>query len=156
FEGTNLNGGDNTVFIDHATINAVPPAFVDPSFEQPPLGSGPAAYQYEPSGTTWSYAGGGVGVASNGSAFNNPDAPENTQVAFLQRAGGSVSQLITFAAGGAYMVSFLAAQRPNNQQTFEVWLDGQIIGTFDNLTTSSYTLLTTSSFIVAAGVHTLA
>jgi hypothetical protein len=159
FIGTNLNsnvdGGDNTVFIDQPTINPMAPVFNDPGFEQPPVGSGPNAFQYDPSGAPWSYAG-SAGVVGNGSNFGNSNAPQGTQAAFLQGSGGTISQAVTFTAGGTYTVSFEAAQRPGNQQTFEVLLDGNVVGTFNNLTSASYTPLSTASFTVASGVHTLA
>ena len=51
------------------------------------MGSG---FQYRPAGTPWTYTG-GAGVAGNGSGFTacNPNAPEGTQVGFLQRPARS-------------------------------------------------------------------
>ena len=52
-----------------------------------------------------------AGVSSNGSAFTsgNPNAPDGSQVAFLQGTG-SMSQSVYLDAG-TYSLSFLAAQR---------------------------------------------
>ena len=52
------------------------------SFEAPDLANG--AFAYGPSGTDWTYAG-QAGVATNGSAFGNPPAPEGERVALLRR-----------------------------------------------------------------------
>jgi hypothetical protein len=65
-----------------------------------------------------------------------------------------MSQAITLAAAGTYAVSFLAAQRANNWQTFQVLLDGAVIGTFNAFTSTSFTALSTT-FTAAAGTHTL-
>ena len=64
----------------------------DAGLESPSLGAG--QFQYRPVGTPWFYSG-GAGVASNGSGFTagNPNAPEGTQVGFLQTTG-SFSQFL--------------------------------------------------------------
>src|SRR5207249_2223436 len=95
FVGLNPNGGDNTAFIDQASVNTAPPPpaqFQDGSFETPSLGSGASAYQYNPAASPWSFVG-LAGLSGNGSAFTsgNPSAPQGSQVAFLQ-ATGSFSQ----------------------------------------------------------------
>src|SRR5439155_1342257 len=82
--------------------------------------------------------------------------PDGTQVAFLQWTG-SVSQSVNFAAG-TYTLSFAAAQRGNYQassQTFQVLIDGAVVGSFTP-PGSSYSVLTTSSFTVLGGAHTVA
>ena len=59
---------------------------------------------------------------------------------------------------GTYALSFLAAQRANVQdssQTFQVEIDGQVVGTFIPKDTS-YRLLSTDNFTVTAGFHTIA
>src|SRR6185295_4362272 len=79
-------------------------------FEAPAV----AAYQYNPIGAAWTFAG-PSGVSANGSGFTsgNPNAPEGVQVAFLQGTG-SISQSISgFHAGVSYTVVFAAAQRGN-------------------------------------------
>jgi hypothetical protein len=155
FQGTDLNGGDNTVFIDQVAINSPPTSLNDSGFETPALANG--AFQDNPAGSPWTFSG-TAGVASNGSAFTsgNPNAPEGSQVAFLQ-AVGSVSQSVVFPAG-TYDISFSAAQRGNVQaslQTFQVLVDGNVVGTFNNLVGASYITLTTSSFTETAGSHTI-
>ena len=69
FVGLDPDSGDNTAFIDQASIAAVSsPSFSDPGFESPSEGTGSSAYKYNPSGAPWTYTG-GAGVAGNGSAF---------------------------------------------------------------------------------------
>jgi hypothetical protein len=160
FVGTNPNGGDNTAFIDQASISTVSssPTVSDPGFETPSVGTGSSAYKYDPtSGTPWTFSA-TSGVAGNGSGFTsgNPNAPQGTQVAFLQGTG-TVSQAVTFAAG-SYTISFSAAQRQNFQsssQTINVTLDGNTVNTITPSGTS-YASYTTSSFTVSAGSHTIA
>jgi hypothetical protein len=126
-------------------------------FETPSVGTGTyGAFQYDPTGSPWTFDS-GSGVAGNGSGFTdgNPDAPDGTQVAFLQ-SYGTISQTVTFAAG-TYSLSFLAAQRGNYQyssQTFQVLIDGNVVGTFTPDGTS-YAAYTTDSFTVTAGAHTI-
>jgi hypothetical protein len=128
----------------------------DFGFETPSVGTGPSAYQYNPSGSPWAFDS-GSGVAGNGSAFTagNPNAPQGTQVAFLQGTG-SFSQAVTFVAG-TYTLSFLAAQRGNYQassQTFQVLVDGAVVGIFTPAGTD-YVAYSTNTFTVGAGAHTL-
>src|SRR5262245_3995168 len=126
-------------------------------FEAPAVGSGAfGAFQYDPAGTPWAYAG-GAGVAGNGSGFTsgNPNAPEGTQVGFLQTTG-SFSQTMNLTAG-TYQLSFLAAQRGNFnavRQDFRVLVDGATVGTFAP-TSTAYVQFATAAFTVGAGVHTV-
>src|SRR5436190_5035295 len=113
------------------------PAFLYPAdsgFETPSIGTGWNAYQYDPSGTAWTFAG-GAGVAGNFSALNSGTnggyAPEGTQVAFLQGAGSSISQSINTPTAGSYAVSFWASQRYGNAsvQSIGVLVDGNLVET---------------------------
>jgi RHS repeat-associated protein len=134
------------------------PGLVDVGFEQPY--AGPAgtfgSFVYDPTGTAWTYAG-GAGVAANGSGFTsgNPNAPEGTQVGFLQGTG-SFSQSVAGWAAGSYQISFDTAQRGNDgsDQNFEVLVDGNVVGSFTPSGTS-YGLYTTPSFFVSSGTHTI-
>jgi hypothetical protein len=149
--GQNLSGVN---FVNVRLLDSLVPGG---GFEMPVVGSGPTAYQYNPSGSPWTFTG-TSGVSGNGSDFTsgNPDAPEGSQVAFLQETG-SFSQVANFAAG-TYSLSFLAAQRQIDQassQTFEVEIDGSVVGTFTPADTN-YRLYSTDSFTVTAGDHTIA
>ena len=130
---------------------------LDPGFEDPILGTGGSAYQYDPTGTAWSFRG-TAGVAGNGSGFTsgNPNAPQGSQVAFLQKTG-TISQVVNFAAAGSYQISFSAAQRGNHgtsNEEVQVLVDGTVVGTFTPASTS-YATYTTASFNVTAGSHTI-
>jgi hypothetical protein len=156
FVGTDPDGWDkdNTAFIDGVRVNRVLPVLSDPGFETPAVGAG--SFQYQPSGSPWTFST-LAGVSGNGSGFTdgNPDAPQGTQVAFLQ-GPSSISQAVNLAAG-TYSVSFSAAQRQNVQyssQTIQVQVDGTVVGTFTPGSTS-YTAYTTASFTVTAGSHTI-
>jgi hypothetical protein len=155
FRGLNPNGGDNTTFIDQVRVSFVA-TVIDPGFETPALGTGPSAYQYMPAGSPWTFSN-TAGLAGNGSAFTsgNPPAPDGTQVAFLQTTS-TIRQAITFGSG-TFSLTVSAAQRANTQsssQTFQVLIDGAVIGTFTPPGTS-YTSFTTNNFTVSAGAHTV-
>jgi VCBS repeat-containing protein len=133
----------------------------DAGFEMPNVGTGVSAFAYLPTGTPWTFAyglGGLAGVAGNGSYFTmgNFDAPEGTQVAFLEN-GASISQIINPGAG-TYTLSFQAAQQTNaffQTETIQVQVDGVVINQFQP-PDIHYTTYTTSSFTLTAGPHTIA
>ena len=113
-------------------------------------------FQYDPAGTPWAYAG-GAGVAGNGSGFTagNPDAPEGTQVGFLQGTG-SFRQDVPDWAAGTYQISFDAAQRGNYRHRAGLPGPGrwQRRGHL-HAPGTSYATYTTVAFTVAAGTHTI-
>jgi hypothetical protein len=152
FQSTNLNGGDNTVFIDQVTVNRQLAGLNDAGFEVPALPAN--TFQYRPAGSPWTFTG-NSGVSRNGSAFTgaNPGAPQGNQVLFLQQLG-SVSQNATFAAG-SYSISLSAARRggQTGTQTFEVLVGGNVVGTFNNVTSTSYNRFSTANFTVTDGTH---
>jgi uncharacterized repeat protein (TIGR01451 family) len=161
FVGLNPNGGDNTALIDQVALTAPPPPppaqLQDPGFETPSVGSGPSAYMYDPAASPWTFVG-QAGVSGNGSGFTsgNPNAPQGSQVAFLQTTG-SFSQAVTLSAG-SYVITFSAAQRATFQttsQTFQVRVDGVAEGSFMPVGIT-YATLSTSVFTIGAGVHTIA
>ena len=98
-----------------------------------------------------------AGVAGNGVGYftsGNPNAPQGTQVAFVQGAGSSFSQSINFSAG-THSLTFQAAQRGvNGGETFNVLVDGQVVGSFKPGGTS-YSTFTTNNFALSAGSHTI-
>jgi hypothetical protein len=155
FVGLNPNGGDNTALIDFVHFDVS-----DGGFETPVVGSGFDAYAYRPTGSPWTFSGLSAGVAGNGSeyTFANPNAPQGSQVAFLEQYG-TISQAINFAAG-TYTLSFLAAQESpdaaqDSSQTFQVEIDGSVVGTPFTPADTNYQPLTTAPFTVTAGLHTI-
>ena len=134
------------------------PQLADTGFESIQVGTGAwGSFQYDPTGSPWTFSG-AAGVSGDGSGFTvgNPNAPEGTQVGFLQE-NGSFSQQVAGWAAGTYTISFDAAQRGNYQasrQDFQVLVDGQDVGTYTP-TGTSYARYTTTAFTVAAGAHTI-
>src|SRR5262249_21694692 len=123
------------------------------------------AFQYSPSGGSWTFTGTGVtnngaGISGNGSGFTSgiPAAPDGAQVAFLQGEGSTIYQTLSgFQAGASYAVSFYAAQRGNinnGGERFDVYLDNTLLASFFPAS-SSYGLLSTPAFSTTAGSHTL-
>jgi len=157
FVGLDPNGGDNTAFIDQVVVSATTNQPLDPGFETPGQGSGAEAYTYNPTDSPWTFTG-AAGLAGNGSDFTagNPDAPEGTQVAFLQDTG-TISQSMDFTAGN-YIITFDAAQRANYQaslQTINILLDGVVVGTVTP-TDTTYLGYNSNSFTATTGLHTIA
>jgi polygalacturonase len=139
-----------------ATVATSAVAFLDAGFELPFVGIGfPGAYEYDPSGSPWTFTD-SAGVAGNWTdlTLGNPDAPQGTQVAFLENLGG-VSQTLVFPAG-AWTVSCLAGQWAGNSssQSIQVLVDGVPVGTFTPADVN-YAPFTSDSFTVTAGAHTV-
>jgi len=154
FQGTNLVGGDNTIFIDAVTVTQLSAGVNDTGFERGALT--PGTFQYNPTSMPWTYTG-TAGIAANNSPFTigNFPAPQGSQVALLQRTG-RMSQTASFPAG-TYNLSFFAAQRGNvpSVQTFEVLVNNSIVGTYNGVTGINYTPLSTVAFSLPAGSHTI-
>ena len=104
-------GGDNTAFIDDATLTKAD-SIADGSFESPALTAG--TYQLDPATSSWVFTG-SSGISTDGSDFTaaNPGAPDGSQVAIVQD-GGSMNQVLQLDAG-VYTLSFQAAQRAESQ-----------------------------------------
>jgi hypothetical protein len=96
-----------------------------------------------------------AGIAANGCGFtaSNPVAPSGTQVAFIQKSG-RIELTLPYPAG-TYKVKARVANRANvtAKQTVDVLIDGQAVGTFSG--TRSYTAVSSSTFVVTEGLHTL-
>jgi len=133
FEGTDLASGDNTVFLDNVQMDSAGGTSVPVAnfgFETPTIGSG---HRYNPEGGTWTFSGNGdhpsgSGLCGNGSAFGNPPARQGKQMAFLQGTGTISQAICGLRPGTRYRITFCAAQRPGNAQTWNVNLDNAVIG----------------------------
>jgi hypothetical protein len=145
-----LNSGDNSVFIDAAWINNAAPQVLDSSFETPVT----ASYEYGPFSGAWAITS-SAGVQMNGSPWGAPAAPVGAQTAFLQGSAATISQSLTFPAG-TYEVTFMAAQRTGagGAQAVKVYCDSTQIGSWTTIP-SAFTQMTTGSFTVAAGSHSI-
>ena len=141
-------------------------------FESPNLMGG---YGYNPSiaqqgGVGWNFMN-NSGIAANGSGFNVSQAPEGSQVAFLQQTGNALStfgQTIAGFSNGSYVVSFYAAGRPVNggasgPDPFVVGIDGtNLIFSGSSIVTpqvlsgsQGFQLFTSNPIQLTAGAHTL-
>jgi O-glycosyl hydrolase len=162
FAGLDTAGGDNTAFIDNVRllpVTTAPAQPVNAGFESPSVGSESyGSFAFSPAGAGWTFAG-SAGFSGNGSGFTglNPNAPEGTQVAFLQMAGSSISQTLSLAAG-TYAVQFMAAQRilwQYGQQDFEVLVDGATVGQYTPPADGVYSTFQTEPLTLASGPHTI-
>ncbi len=125
----------------------------DGSFEDVNIGTGWYSNQYNPTGSAWTFVGdSGLAANESGILCDNGNAPNGTQVAFLQ-FDGSFYQDINFAEAGNYTISFQAAYRVyGGASPFSVFVDGVNVGTFtpDSAAFHGYQ---TNSFAVTAGTH---
>lgn len=115
-----------------ATNQIVVPTIADSGFETPSLGSG--NYQYNPSGAGWTFEGAspdGSGLVANGSGFSNPDAPQGAQAAFVQESGSIAQAISGLIPGTSYTLSFVAAERPGDAQSWNVTMNGTTIGSYN-------------------------
>jgi hypothetical protein len=155
FVGTDLAGGDNTVFLDDVQVTIAPPPVIPNfSFELPSLGAG--NYRYNPSGGSWAFNGAspnGSGIVANGSAFGNPNAPLGSQAAFVQEYGTISQTLSGFTPGNTYTLAYSAAQRGGSRQTWNVKIDGTTIQSNSPGSTSYTDYMAT--FVATATSHTL-
>jgi hypothetical protein len=123
-------------------------------FETPSIGAG--NYQYALPGAGWTfegYPGSGSGIIANSSGFSNPNAPEGVQAAFLQ-GHGVISQVLSgFTPGTTYTITYYAAQRPGNSQSWNVMIDSSVIKSNSPGGTSYATY--TATFMATAVTHTL-
>jgi hypothetical protein len=147
FCGTVL--GDHTAFIDNVRQNS--PIAADPGFESPSL----STYEYGPviSGSSWTF-GGNAGIEHNGSAFGAANAPQGTQAAFLQNAGGCVQRAVSGWTAGTHSATMQLAQRGGSLggQTLHVFLDLTLVGTVTP-SSSSWTSYTSGTTTLTAGTH---
>lgn len=170
FAWANASAGGHSVFArvlfnNGSSADSAPITFavinrnLNLGFETPSLGSG--NFSYSPSGGSWMFAesidGSGSGIAANGSAFGNPNAPQGTQAALLQ-SYGRISQTLTgFAPGTNYTITYSAAQRSGAAQhggeSWDVAIDGDVITT-NAPGSTSYTTYT-ASFVASSSSHTL-
>ena len=105
-----------------------------------------------PTGGDWTYAG-LSGIASNGSGFGNPPAPEGDQVGLLQ-AHGSMTQTVEVTETGSYVLEFRAAQRAGtgSNQLLQFSVDGVDVASVRPVGTA-FRSYVTAPFFLAAGTH---
>ena len=125
-------------------------------FETPSVGSG---YYYNPSGGLWTFSGAsgnGSGLVGNGSVFGNPNAPQGVQAAFVQKTGTFSQAISGFTPGINYTISFLAAERPHNAQSWNVTVNGVAVGSFNPGPNATSYVNYTAAFAATAATETVA
>jgi hypothetical protein len=142
--------------LDSAEVSGMPqPASVF-GFEAPAIGLG--NYQYSPSGGPWMFndaSPNGSGIVANGSGFGNPNAPEGVQAAFVQELGTVSQSLAGFVPGTNYTITFSAAERGGNSQSWDVEIDNTVLGSYNPGSSASSYADYTASFTATAAIHTL-
>ena len=155
FLGLNPAGGDNTAFVDEVAITAQTQLDQRRQFRGAGTGREHLPVRAHRFGLAVLRRGRG-GQQWQRFTSSNPNAPDGTQVAFVQ-GNGSMSQSLYLDAG-TYSLSFLAAQRGGSSQLhyqeFQVLVDGVQVGSITPASTS-YFSYQTPSFTVTAGVHTV-
>jgi hypothetical protein len=139
-----------------AEVSAVPQAATVFGFETPSLGLG--NYLYNPSGGSWTFNGAspnGSGIIANGSAFGNPNAPEGVQAAFVQEFGSISQSLSGFVPGTNYTITFSAAERGGNNQSWNIKTDNTVIGSYNPGSSAASYSDYTATFTAAAITHTV-
>jgi hypothetical protein len=145
--------------LDSGEVSAAPhSSFVaDFGFETPAIGSG--NYEYDPSGASWTFSGAspdGSGLIANGSAFSNPNALQGIQAAFVQEDGTLKQTISGFIPGTNYTITFLGAERPGNAQTWNVTVDGVVIGSYNPGSGATSYVEYNAAFTATAAAETLA
>ena len=154
----------NTAWVESGNsfeASATPQFIINFGFETPMV----STYQYNPSGASWTFTAqsgnNGSGVTANGSLFNssNPNAPEGTQVAFLQSIS-TISQAISgFVPGAKYSITFSAAERAgqfqHGGQTWNLKLDNSVVASYSPPATATSYVDYTTNFTATAATQTL-
>ena len=148
--------GDNTAFIDAIEIREpgpqTSPALANAGFESPYVSSVRGNMT-----DGWTFNA-NAGIQRNGSAFGAAPAPEGEQTALIQNKDGAIGSFAqtAFFKKGTYAIRFQAARRGfGGQQTFEVRVGGEVVGTFAPATTAFQTYETASFVIPAGGSRTV-
>ncbi len=153
-----ITGVVSNVTIDGATVPAAPSSTLhNTGFETPAM---PGSFQYSPAGSGWTFFN-EAGIAANASPFGvglygAANAPQGTQVGFVQKRGRLEQSFGGAPVGQTYRVKFLLAARPGDTtpQAVTVTFDGTVLGTYTPGGTS-YTEFTTPSIAQGGGTHTI-
>ena len=157
FEGLH-SGGDETSYVDNVSIVAAAPTVGDAGFESPDVGDGFSGYQVDPTAPPWTFSG-DAAIAANGSAYlysSYPVSEDGDQVAVLQNIS-EISQVLDFPATGSFAVAFQSAARTfyGTGNTFNVYIDDTLAGTFLPTNTTAFADYQTNFVALTAGSHTI-
>jgi hypothetical protein len=148
----NANGESS----NSAEVSAVPQPATVFGFETPGLGLG--NYQYNPSGGLWTFSGAspnGSVIVANGSGFGNPNVPEGVQAAFVQELGAVSQSLSGFVPGTNYTITFSAAERGGNSQSWNVKIGSTVIESYNPGSSEASFTDYAATFTATAVTHTL-
>lgn len=138
-------------------MSAVAQAATVLNFETPNVGSG--NFEYDPTGGPWTFTGAspnGSGIVSDDSEFGNPNAPGSyLQGGFVQE-DGSISQSISgFTPGTTYTITFSAAERSGNSQSWNIKVNNSVIGSYNPGSSATAYTDYTATFTATASTSTL-
>jgi len=148
-----------------SVIPAHPDLIINGGFEAPNLGASNYVYP-QTLLDSWTFDGGAGIINASGPSAWYPDSPSpsgfaGNQYGFVQRTG-TLSQ--SFNGGGNVNIRWLDAGRPftpsygnccNGDQTYQVKLDGALLGTFNTVSGQKFTAESAFSANLGAGTHTL-
>jgi hypothetical protein len=141
----------DTFYTDYKLIGEVHPIPIiqNGSFESPHISG------YSQSITIDNWTGtASFGIGANGSAYGQPNAPDGTQAALMQKVGTITQTLNCNGITGTYKLTFQASQRKaGNVQVLTIYFDNTLIGTFTP--TNAYQQFTSDPFTVTGGIHTI-
>lgn len=151
-----ISGTVSDVTVNGTAIPTGPPSTLrGTGFETPSM---PGSFQYTPAGSDWTFYR-EAGIAANGSLFGvglygAANAPEGTQVGFVQKRGRIEQSFGSAPVGESYRVKFALAARPGDAvaQAVTVTFDGVVLGTYTP-TSTSYTEFTTPPITQGGGTH---
>ncbi|WP_269525315.1 fibronectin type III domain-containing protein, partial [Coraliomargarita parva] len=131
------------------------PSVSNAGFESPST----STYIYQPGGGSWTF-GTNTGVTANGSAFTagNPNAPEGSQVAFVQSTGSISMNVSGFTSGRTYTITFSAAERGNwgGAQTWDLRVDGSTVQSYAPGQSATNYVDYTATFTASSTSHSIA
>lgn len=129
-------GPDRSPVCATAVNTVVPVTVANFGFETPST----TTYVYNPTGASWTFVPQtgttGSGVATNNSGFTSGDAnaPQGTQIGFIQNTAYIYQSITGLTAGQTYEIIVAASQRQNKSggqigQTVDIRVDGTTIAT---------------------------
>ena len=128
------------------------PEIGDPSFEMPAIAAGTSAQDPQDTFEQYCTFVGTAGIASNGSNLGNPNAPDGTQVGYVQ-GQGSISQSVWFPGGKWKIALYAAGQDAGNQKALRVLVDGRSLNDFS--VGQSFGSVATRSVTLREGNHVI-
>ena len=135
------------------------PVATNGSFETPVLTTGTTSFS--PAGATWTFGTGASGMGSAGIVAGNggigaPAPPSGAQAGIL-KVDGTLSQSISFANSGNFVLNFSAAGLPsaNGVDPIKVLLDGSQVGATITPSSGSYSTYSIRVGIGVGGSHTI-